>query len=108
MAPWARAGSSHTRHLEDVVAFLAQQMAKTLARLMRIGWRSVGKLLARVVADKLDRGRLDGLVMIGVDEVSHGAGPKFLTCVADDKSGGCGVGRSGPQRPRPCKGSSPS
>ena len=41
-----------------------------LAKLMRIGWRSVGKILARVVADKLDRGRLDGLVMIGVDEVS--------------------------------------
>ena len=49
------------------VAFLAQQMAKTpITKLMRIGWRSVGKILARVVADKLDRGRLDGLVMIGV------------------------------------------
>ena len=71
------------------MAFLAQQMAKTpLARLMRISWRSVGKILTRVVADKLDRGRLDGLVMIGVDEVSHGAGHKFLTCIADHKSGG--------------------
>jgi transposase len=89
MVPWARAGSSYTRDFEDVVAFLAQQMAKTpLARLMRISWRSVGKVLARVVADKLDRARLDGLVMIGVDEVSHGAGHKFLTCVADHKSGG--------------------
>jgi len=89
MVPWARAGSSYTRDFEDVVAFLAQQMAKTpLAGLMRIGWRSVGKILARVVADKLDRGRLDGLVMIGVDEVSHGAGHRFLTCVADHRSGG--------------------
>jgi transposase len=87
--PWARAGSPYTRDFEDTVAFLAQQMAKTpLAKLMRIGWRSVGKILARVVADKLDRGRLDGLVMIGVDEVSHGAGHRFLTCVADHQTGG--------------------
>ena len=87
--PWARAGSPYTRDFEDVVAFLAQQMAKApITKLMRIGWRSVGKVLARVVADKLDRSRLDGLVMIGVDEVSHGADHKFLTCVADHATGG--------------------
>jgi transposase len=87
--PWARAGSPYMRDFEDVTAFLAQQMAKTpLAKLMRIGWRSVGKILARVVADKLDRGRLDGLVMIGVDEVSYGADRRFLTCVADHQRGG--------------------
>ncbi|HEY1778301.1 MAG TPA: ISL3 family transposase [Solirubrobacteraceae bacterium] len=87
--PWARAGSPYTRDFEDVVAFLAQQMAKTpLARLMRIGWRSVGKILARVVADKLDRGRLDGLVQIGVDEVSYASEHRFLTCVANHQTGG--------------------
>lgn len=87
--PWARAGSAYTRDFEDVVGFLAQQMAKApLAKLMRIGWRSVGKILARVVADKLEEGRLDGLVMLGVDEVSYGADRRFLTCVADHDSGG--------------------
>jgi transposase len=87
--PWARAGSPYTRDFEDVVAFLAQQMAKTpLTKLLRIGWRSVGTILARVVADELDRHRLDGLVMIGVDEVSYGADRRFLTCVADHTSGG--------------------
>ena len=87
--PWARPSSPYTRDFEDVVAFLAQQMAKTpLTKLLRIGWRSVGKILARVVADKLDRHRLDGLVMIGVDEVSYGADRRFLTCVADHVSGG--------------------
>lgn len=87
--PWARAGSPYTRDFEDVVAFLAQQMAKTpITKLMRIGWRSVGTILARVVADKLDCGRLDGLVMIGVDEVSYAAEHRFLTCVADHASGG--------------------
>jgi transposase len=87
--PWARAGSPYTRDFEDTVAFLAQQMAKTpLTKLMRIGWRSVGKILARVVADKLDRGRLDGLVMIGCDEVSYAAEHRFLTCVANHETGG--------------------
>jgi transposase len=76
--PWARAGALYTRDFEDVSASLAQQMAKTpVPKLMRIGWRSVGNILARVVADKLDRGRLDGLVMIGVDEVSYGADRRF-------------------------------
>ena len=87
--PWARAGSPYTRDFEDVVAFLAQQMAKTpITKLMRIGWRSVGKILARVVADELDRGRLDGLVMIGVDEVSYASEHRFLTCVANHETGG--------------------
>ena len=67
-----------------MTAFLAQQMNQTaVRRLMRIAWESVGKILERVVADKLDQGRLDGLVQIGVDEVSYGADHKFLTCVAD-------------------------
>ena len=87
--PWARAGSPYTRDFEDTVAFLAQQMAKTpITKLMRIGWRSVGKILTRVVQDKLDRGRLDGLVMIGVDEVSYASEHRFLTCVANHHSGG--------------------
>jgi transposase len=87
--PWARAGSLYTRDFEDTVAFLAQQMAKTpITKLMRIGWRSVGKILARVVADKLDSGRLDGLVMIGVDEVSYASEHRFLTCVANHDTGG--------------------
>jgi transposase len=84
LVPWARAGSLYTRDFEDLTAFLAQQMNQTaVSRLMRIAWRTVGKILERVVADKLDHGRLDGLVYIGVDEVSHGADRQFLTCVAD-------------------------
>jgi transposase len=43
--PWARPGAHHTRGLEDVVAWLAQQMAKTpIAGLLRIGWDTVGRL----------------------------------------------------------------
>jgi len=87
--PWARAGSAYTREFEDLTAWLAQQMSQTqVERLMRIAWRSVGKIAARVVADKLDRHRLDGLRFIGVDEVSHGADHKFLTSVANHETGG--------------------
>ena len=40
------------------------------------------------MAEKLPDGRLDGLELIGVDEVSYGADHKFLTCVANHESGG--------------------
>ena len=87
--PWARARSPYTRDFEDLTAWLAQQMSQTqVERLMRIAWRSVGKILQRVVAEKLPAGRLDGLRLIGVDEVSYGADHKFLTCVANHESGG--------------------
>lgn len=89
MVEWARAGSPYTRDFEDLAAWLTQQMAKTqITRLLRIGWESVGKIAERVVADHLDEGRLDGLVFLGVDEISHGADHRFLTCVADHERGG--------------------
>jgi transposase len=89
MVEWARGGARYTRDFDDLAAWLAQQMNQTqVTKLMRIGWETVGKILARVVAEKLDRGRLDGLSLIGVDEVSYGADHKFLTCVADHETGG--------------------
>ena len=81
---WARGGARYTRDFEDLTAWLAQQMSQTqVTKLMRIGWETVGNILERVVADYLDHGRMDGLRLIGVDEVSYGADHKFLTCVAD-------------------------
>ncbi len=89
MVEWARGGARYTRDFDDLCAWLAQQMSQTqVTRLMRIGWETVGKILARVVAEKLPAGRLDGLRLIGVDEVSYGADHKFLTCVADHETGG--------------------
>ena len=68
--PWARPGAHHTRDFEDVVAWLAQQMAKTpITRLLGVGWRTVGAIVTRVVADHLDERRLHGLVCIGVETV---------------------------------------
>jgi transposase len=69
--PWARPGAHHTRDFEDVVAWLAQQIAKTpIAGLLRVGWDSVGRIVERVVADQLDDTRLAGLIAVGVDEIS--------------------------------------
>lgn len=87
--PFARPGARHTRDFEDVVAFLAQQMAKTpIARLLRIDWATVGRIVERVVHDKLDESRLLGLVQVGVDEVSFRRRHRYLTCVADHQGGG--------------------
>jgi transposase len=86
--PWARPGAPYTRDFEDLVAFLAQQMAKTpIARLLRVAWDSVGQIVERVVSEHLDERRLTGLVAIGVDEISYRKGQRYLTCVADHASG---------------------
>lgn len=86
--PWARAGSAYTRDFEDLVAFLAQQMAKTpIARLLHIAWDTVGRIVERVVCDHLDDSRLASLVAIGVDEISYRQGQRYLTCVADHSTG---------------------
>ncbi len=96
--PWARAGSRYTRDFEDVVAWLAQQMAKTpIAGLLRIAWDTVGRIVERVVADHLDQTRLEGLVAIGVDEISYRRGQRYLTSVVDHKAGAivwCAPGRN--------------
>jgi len=87
--PFARPGARHTRDFEDLTAFLAQQANKTvIARLLRIDWATVGRIVERVVADHLDSERLAGLVMIGVDEVSWRKRHRYLTCVADHVDGG--------------------
>ena len=96
--PWARPGAQHTRDFEDVVAWLAQQMAKTpITGLLRIGWDTVGRIVARVTADQLDERRLEGLVCIGVDEISYRRHHRYLTTVADHRSGAivwCSPGRN--------------
>ena len=59
---------------------------------------TVGRILERVVADKLDRHRLDGLI----DRRGRGQlrrGRRFLTYVADHVSGGVVWARPGSQRP---------
>lgn len=86
--PFARPGAHLTRDLDDLLAWLATRMDKTAtARLCRVSWRSVGRACERVVADKLDPARLEGLFRIGVDEISWRKHHKYLTLVVDHDRG---------------------
>jgi transposase len=86
--PFARPGARHTRAFEQLVAWLAQQLAKTaLQRLLRIGWRTVGRIVARVVGERLRPARFDGLRRIGIDEVSYRRRHRYLTLVLDHDTG---------------------
>jgi transposase len=87
--PWARHRARHTRDLEDLCAWLATHCSRSaVTELMRVAWRTVGAICARVVADahaRLDP--LDGLVRIGIDEISYKKGHRYLTVVVDHDSG---------------------
>lgn len=86
--PWARPKARHTRVFEDTIAWLATRMDKTsLARLMRCSWEAVDRIVAAIVVEQLDDSRLDGLVRIGVDEISYLRGHRYLTVVVDHDAG---------------------
>lgn len=83
--PWARHGAGHTLQFDQMVAWLAVHASKSaVCEQMRIAWRTVGKILARVVED-LTGGAdpLDGLRRIGIDEVSFKKHHHYLTVVID-------------------------
>ena len=86
--PFARPRCGFTRDFEDLTAFLATRTDKTtIARFLRIDWDTVGRICERVVAAELDANRLDGLVSIGVDEVSWRKHHNYLTLVTDHTRG---------------------
>jgi transposase len=86
--PWAQAGSRFTRDFEDLVAWLAREMNKTaVSRVMRVAWVTVGEIIERVVGRNLDGKRLEELYVIGLDEVSYRKGHKYLSIVADHRTG---------------------
>lgn len=88
--PWARHGARHTLGFEDQVAWLACETSKTaVCQLMRTGWRTVGAICERVLADGRARfgDRLDGLSRIGIDEISFRTGQRYLTVVVCHQTG---------------------
>ncbi|MGH9122443.1 MAG: ISL3 family transposase, partial [Acidimicrobiales bacterium] len=69
---------------EDLVAYLATTADKTtIARLVRIDWATVGRIIARVMDDALDPNRLNDLFEIGVDEVSWRKRHNYITLVTN-------------------------
>jgi transposase len=87
--PWARHGAGHTREFDDQLAWLVTHTAKsTVVDLMRVAWRTVGSIISRVVADgRAAHDSFDGLVRIGIDEISYKRGHRYLTIVVDHDSG---------------------
>jgi transposase len=87
--PWARHGAGHTYGFDEQVAWLATQASKSaVTQLMRIAWRTVGSIIARVWADtEALYDRFAGLTRIGIDEISYKRGHKYLTIVVDHDTG---------------------
>jgi transposase len=85
LVPWARHDAGHTLAFDDQVAWLATHAAKsTVSDLMRIAWRTVGAICARVWAEvEATTDRFAGLRRIGIDEISYKRGHKYLTIVVD-------------------------
>jgi transposase len=87
--PWARHRSRFTRAFEDQAAWLAINTSKSaVAELMRVAWRTVGGICERVAAEvQRQSDLLDGLTRIGIDEISHRKGQRYLTVVVDHLTG---------------------
>lgn len=87
--PWADHGARSTRAFDDQVAWLATHCAKTaVVELMRISWRTVGRIITRVVS-RVSKGQdlLEGLRRIGIDEISYRRGQKYLIVIVDHDTG---------------------
>lgn len=87
--PWARHDAGHTRAFDDQVAWLAVHTSQTsVTHLMRVAWRTVGSIVARVSADaRTQIEPLAGLRRIGIDEISYKRGHRYITVVVDHDTG---------------------
>jgi transposase len=87
--PWARHGAGFTRGFEETVAWLAVHTSRAaVAELLRLAWRTVGRVCARVAAERAAKvDLLAGLRRIGIDEVSYKKGQRYLVVVVDHDSG---------------------
>jgi transposase len=87
--PWARHDAWFTRGFEDQTAWLAVNTRKSaICQLMRIAWRTVGRVCERVTAEaKRGRDMFANLERLGFDEISVRKGQKYLTVVVDHNSG---------------------
>ena len=82
--PWAGGGSVFTSGFEELAAYLSQVMDRTaVSRLPGISWVTVGNIVERVVARRLDGARFGKLKRIGVDEFSYRKRHRYLTLVVD-------------------------
>lgn len=82
--PWARPGARVTRALERAVGLLSRHTdTTTAAEHFGLAWRTVAAIEARLAAEHLTPARFDGLLALGIDEISHRRGHHYLTVVTD-------------------------
>lgn len=86
---WAHPGCRFTAAFEDSVAWMSANMpTSAVATLMRVTWRAVDGIVARVVARAAGTvDLLDGLTSIAVDEVAYRKGQRYLTVIVDNDTG---------------------
>jgi transposase len=71
---------------EDRVAYLAQRIDKSsIEQLMRIAWRTVGRIIERVMAKRRPSDPLANLEYIGVDELSYRKQHHYVSVVVDHR-----------------------
>jgi transposase len=86
--PFARDGAQFTRDFENLAAWLASKTDKTATcRLVRIDWRTIGRIIERVAGELIDSDRLSNLFEISVDEVAWRKGHRYLTLIGDHLRG---------------------
>jgi transposase len=82
--PWAEAGSRFTEAMEREVAWMAQRADySAVAATFRIAWRSVRRVVGRVVGRHRDESWKEKLWVMGVDEISYRRRHKYVTVVVD-------------------------
>lgn len=82
--PWAERASRFTHDFEELAAYLSQITDRTqVQRQLGISWQTVGAIVERIVARRLDPDRLAGLRRIGIDEFSYRKRHRYLTTVVD-------------------------
>ncbi len=86
--PWADPDRRFTRRFEEMVGYLAQVTDMTsTAKLMGISWQTVSNIVARLVRERIDDSRLDGLRRIGIDEFSYRKRHRYITTVVNHDTG---------------------
>lgn len=85
--PWAKPGSRFTTDFAFSAAWKVKGglSKKKVSQWLQIDWKTVGRLV-KLVWNDLEpdaRKRLDGLVNIGIDEISYRKGHTYITVVVN-------------------------
>ena len=87
--PWCDSTTARfTTRFEEAVGFLVQRCDKTsVQEMFSVAWVTVGQIVERVMQRHRPDDPLEGLMAIGIDELSYRKGHKYVTTVTDQLSG---------------------